>query len=340
MADTVETRGTAVGRVSGSGRLVVALLGGLFWLWLLARWAYHNTLLDWLFSTLGVPDLIQSELGIRGREPWIPAAPFQSVADSVGSAASSLGPARFALDWVAGFFELAAFATTTGPELAAGAFITVYMTILGMLFGLVIAVPLSVARVYGDRLARTVALAYTELIRGTPLLAQLFFWYFALPLAGYFNAIGFVGRDGIPRAAVMVAIVAFTINSSAYQGEYIRSALESVEEGQLTAARSIGLSKQQAIRHVVLPQGLRYAIPGWTNEFVYLVKYSSLAAFITVPELFRRARNIASDTFLYQDIYVVVGVFYILLVLTIALAMGQLEERVALPGVGKSADQE
>ena len=326
MANSVETRGTAVGQVSGLGRLGVALIGGLFWLWLLARWAYHNTLLDWLFSTLGFPDLIQSELGIRRREPWIPAEPFQSVADAIG------GP-------IGGAFELAAFATTTGPELAAGAFITVYMTILGMLFGLVIAVPVSVARVYGDRLASTASLVYTELIRGTPLLAQLFFWFFALPLAGYFEAIGFVGRDGIPRAAVIVAIVAFTINSSAYQAEYIRSALESVEEGQLTAARSVGLTERQAIRRVVLPQGLRYAIPGWTNEFVYLVKYSSLAAFITVPELFRRARNIASDTFLYEDIYIVVGVFYLLLVLTIALAMGVLEKRVAIPGVGKPADQ-
>ncbi|MFT4947360.1 MAG: polar amino acid transport system permease protein [Natronomonas sp.] len=326
MADTVETRGTAVGRIPGTGRLVVALIGGLFWLWLLARWAYHNTLLDRLFSALGFPDLIQSELGIRRREPWIPAEPFQSAADAIG------GP-------VGGGLELAAFATTAGPELAAGAFITVYMTIFGMLFGLVIAVPVSVARVYGDRLARTVSLVYTELIRGTPLLAQLFFWYFALPLAGYFDAIGFVGRDGIPRAAVMVAIVAFTVNSSAYQAEYIRSALESVDEEQLTAARSVGLTKRQGIRHVVLPQGLRYAIPGWTNEFVYLVKYSSLAAFITVPELFRRARNIASDTYLYEEIYVVVGVFYLLLVLTVALAMGALETRVSLPGVGEPVEE-
>jgi len=326
MASTVETRGTAVGGISGTGRIVVALIGGLFWLWLLARWAYHNTLLDWLFSTLGFPDLLRSEIGIRQREPWIPAEPFRSAADAVGSP-------------ISGVFDLAAFATTAGPELAAGAFITVYMTILGMLFGLVIAVPLSVARVYGNRLVRTISLVYTELIRGTPLLAQLFFWYFALPLAGYFEAIGFVGRDGIPRAAVMVAIVAFTINSSAYQAEYIRSALESVDEGQLTAARSIGLSQRESIRHVVLPQGLRYAIPGWTNEFVYLVKYSSLAYIVTVPELFLRARNIASDTFQYTDIYVIVAVFYLLLVLTIALAMGRVEEYVALPGVGQSADQ-
>jgi len=340
MADTIETRGTAVGRVPGSGRLVVGLIGGLFWLWLLARWAYHNTLLDWLCSGLGAPDLIRSERGIRRREPWLPAEPFQSAADGIGSVASSPGPSGFVLDWVAGVFELAAFATTTGPELAAGAFITVYVTVLGMLFGLVIAVPVAVARVYGNRIARAASLAYTELIRGTPLLAQLFFWFFALPLAGYFDTAGFVGRGGIPRAEVMVAIVAFTINSSAYQSEYIRTALESVDESQLTASRAVGLTKRQAIRRVVLPQGLRYAIPGWTNEFVYLVKYSSLAAFITVPELFRQGRNIASDTFRYEEIYIVVGVFYLLLVLTITLAMGRLEDRVALPGVGKPADQE
>ena len=85
---------------------------------------------------------------------------------------------------------------------------------------------------------------------------------------------------------------------------------------------------------------MRYAIPGWTNEFVYLVKYSSLAAFITVPDLFRRAQNIASDSFRFTDVYIIVAVFYLLLVLTIALAMGRLEAYVALPGIGKPADND
>ena len=144
----------------------------------------------------------------------------------------------------------------------------------------------------------------------------------------------------MPRAAAVVAIVAFTINSSAYQAEYIRAALQSVDAGQLTAARSVGLSRLQGIRHVVLPQGLRYAIPGWTNEFVYLLKYSSLAAFITVPELFRRARNIGSDTFQFTDIYLIVGLLYLALVITTAMLMNRLERRVTIPGVGMAVGRD
>ena len=185
-----------------------------------------------------------------------------------------------------------------------------------------------------------ISLVYTELIRGTPLLAQLFFLYFGLPLASFFNGFEFVGEGAIPRASILVAIIGFTINSSAYQSEYIRSALQSVDAGQLTAARAVGLSKFGGIRHVVLPQGLRFAIPGWTNEFVYLIKYSSLAAFITVPELFREAQTIASDTFQYTDTYVVVAVMYLALVLTTALAMERLEAFVSIPGIGRAGESE
>jgi polar amino acid transport system permease protein len=343
MSET-EVRGSTVGEIPGRKRLLVIAVGVVFWTWLLARWAYHNTLLDRLFTAVGFPDLIRSELGYRQQEPWIPAAPFETVAETILSVEGTVGPLGFLLEWAAWPFELAAFATTTGPALASGAFITAYLTILSMLFGLVIAVPLSVARVYGGPIVSGISLAYTELIRGTPLLAQLFFLYFGLPepisLTNFFNSFGFVGQGVVPRAAILVAIVGFTINSSAYQSEYIRSALQSVDAGQLTAARAVGLSKLDGIRHVVLPQGLRFAIPGWTNEFVYLIKYSSLAAFITVPELFRQARNIGSDTFAFTDIYLIVGLFYLALVLTTALAMSKLEDAVAIPGLGSSSGRE
>ncbi len=336
MVEAERTR-PVVGDLPGRKRTAVIVVGGLFWLWLFARWAYHNTLLDRLATAAGEPNLIRSDLGVRGREPWIPAGPFQAVADAIADVAVALGPLSFLLEWLVWLFELAAFATAAEPSLAAGAFITIYLTVLGMFFGLFLAVPLSVARVYGGPVLSSVSLAYTELIRGTPLLAQLFLLYFGLPLAGFFDGIGFVGRNGIPQAAAMVAIVGFTINSAAYQAEYIRAALQSIDPGQMTAARAIGLSKFQAIRHIVLPQGLRLAIPGWTNEFVYLIKYSSLAAFITVPELFRRARNIGSDTFQFTDIYVIVALVYLALVLTTAIAMGKLERTVAIPGLGTAS---
>ncbi|ACV47803.1 MULTISPECIES: amino acid ABC transporter permease [Halomicrobium] len=336
---TDQTQPAAVGDLPGRRRVAVVTVGVVFWTWLSLRWAYHNTVLDAVATALGVPDLIRSETAVLAREPWLPTAPFANAAETLTAVGADLGPLGLLAEWLAWPFELTAFAIEGGPAMAAGAFITVYLTLASMVLGLAIAVPLSVARVYGGRIVGTVSLAYTELVRGTPLLAQLFLLYYGLPLAEEIEGLGLVGEGAVPRAAVFVAIVGFTINSSAYQAEYIRGALQSVDSGQLVAARSIGLSKAAGIRHVVLPQGLRYAIPGWTNEFVYLIKYSSLAAFITVPELFRQARIIASDSFRVTDTYVVVAVLYLALVLTTALAMDRLEAAVAVPGLGPADER-
>lgn len=338
MSETAIGRDGAVGSIRGRKRLVVGVVGGVFWLWLVGRWIYHNSLLDSLFTAVGLPDLLQSDQGVRQREPWVPVEPFAAAAESLQTAAS--GPGGVIFEWLAWPFELIALAAEAEPALASGAFLTVYLTVISMFLGLFIAVPAAITRIYGGPISSRVSLAYTELIRGTPLLAQLFFFYFGLPLAGFIDSFSVMESTGAPRAAAIVAIVAFTINSSAYQAEYIRSALQSVEAGQLTAARAVGLSKSEAIRHVVLPQGLRYAIPGWTNEFIYLLKYSSLAAFITVPELFRRARDIGSDTFQYTDIYLIVALFYLGLVLTTALLMNKLEVRLSIPGIGQSSTRD
>ena len=339
MSETTEGR-SAVGRIRGRKRGLAIAVGGTFWVWLLARWASHNTLLDWLLTTLGLPNLVRSERGVSQRDPWLPVEWLRGVADDITASAAGGGLDGALAEQLVWPVELVILAGESEPALAAGAFVTVYLTVASMFFGLFIAVPTAVTRVYGGSISSRLSLAYTELIRGTPLLAQLFFFYFGLPLAGLISDVPFMELDGMPRSAAIVAIVAFTINSGAYQAEYIRSALQSVDPGQLTAARAIGLSRIEGIRHVVLPQGLRYAIPGWTNEFVYLLKYSSLAAFITVPELFRRARNIGSDTFQFTDIYLIVGLLYLALVITTALLMSRLETRVTIPGVGQSAGRE
>lgn len=334
-----ERRGVGVGGLSNRRRLVFLMLGALIWLWLVARWTYHNTWFDRLLTRLGSPDVIQSDRGVRSREPWFPAEPFESIAGEIARITPEVPVISTILGWAVWVFELAAFATTAEPALAAGAFLTIQMTVLGMFFGLFIAVPASLARVYGGPVLSRVSLVYTELIRGTPLLAQLFFLYFGLPLARYLSSFEIVGTTDTVSAAVIVAVIGFTINSSAYQAEYIRSALQSVDSSQVTAARSVGMNKPQAIRWVVIPQALRYAVPGWTNEFIYLLKYSSLAAFITVPELFRRGRNIGSDTFRFVDIYILVGLLYLVMVITVALAMQQFEKRISIPGVGTTASQ-
>ena len=233
----------------------------------------------------------------------------------------------------AGLPESVALVVEFLPQMAGGVYLTVVLTVVSIVLGFFIAVPLSVARVYG-RASAYASLAFTELIRGTPLLVQLFVLYYGVGLTGFIGDLSGVGEGIVPPAAVWVAIVGFTINSAAYQAEYIRSALISVDERQLTAARAVGMSKIGGIRHVVLPQGLRYAIPGWTNELVYLIKYSSLAAFITVPELFNEAQEIASNNFKYTAVFTLAGLLYLALVVSAAKVMETVERRVSIPGVG------
>ena len=326
----------AVGEAVG-GRRVLTVLGTAFWAWLSVHWVYRNGLLDAVLTSVGLGGVLRSGVNVRDREPFVPGTLLERVADALSEVAAGLGVVGTPVGWLAWLVDAAALGVDSMPALAAGAWLTVLLTVASILLGLCIAVPLAVARVYGGPVLGAVALVYTELIRGTPLLAQLFVLFFGLQLQGFFDGLPGVGGTVVPSTPVLVAIVGFTINSSAYQAEYIRSALTSVDAGQLTAARAVGLSKLEGIRHVVLPQGLRYAIPGWTNEFVYLVKYSSLAAFISVPELFNQARDVGNDLARTTEMYVVAAVFYLMLVLTAAALMSRFEARVAIPGVG-SAD--
>jgi polar amino acid transport system permease protein len=295
MSETATRSGTAFVRSLSPGQVVTAAAGLLFWGWLAVRLLNDWGIVD-VGATPGEPFLVPGVL-----PGWLP-------------------------EWVI-------FAVEFLPQMASGVYLTIVLTVAGIAFGFVIAVPLSVARVYGN-VSASVSLAFTELIRGTPLLVQLFVLYYGIGLTSFLGGLPGVGQGWIPDDAVWVAIVGFTINSAAYQAEYIRSALISVDESQLTAARAIGLSKLDGIRYVVLPQGLRYAIPGWTNELVYLIKYSSLAAFITVPELFHQAQEISSSNFRYTAVFTLAGALYLALVISAAKLMEAVERRTAIPGVG------
>ncbi len=303
-------------------RLLVGAGLVLFWGWILARW--FN---DWLLAPLGV--------GPGAGEHVVAPATVDALGSTLATAA---GPWGVLLNPIGGLLTGVATVLGATPSIATAVAFTIALTVAGMLFGLVLAVPLAVLRVYGGPF-RWVALGYTELIRGTPLLAQLFVLYYGLPLAVWLQGLGPVG-GALPEQAFWIAILGFTINSGAYQAEYIRGALESVDTGQLTAARAIGLSKLEGIRHVVLPQTLRYAVPAWTNEFVYLAKYSSLAAFLNVPEVYYQAEQIASQTFAYTPIFGFVGLVYLGLVLSITDGMRRIERAIAIPGLGSLEGRE
>jgi polar amino acid transport system permease protein len=304
----------------GVGRIGLAAYV-LFWGWLVARWTN-----DWI---------LPEGVGPGRGEPFVSPSLVERLGESVVEVAVML-PLSLGAPVVV-FLDSAVLAVSYLPALAAGVYVTLLLTVAGIAFGFVIAVPLSVSRVYGGPL-KYPALAYTELIRGTPLLAQLFVLYYGTNLTVVIRELPGVGVGPIPAQAFWVAIIGFTINSSAYQSEYIRSALQSVDEGQLTAARAVGLSKIEGIRYVVLPQGLRLAIPGWSNELVYLIKYSSLASFITVRELFKAGQSIASQNFRFLLVFTLVALMYLAVVITVSKLTTEVERRTAIPGLGSGDD--
>jgi polar amino acid transport system permease protein len=130
----------------------------------------------------------------------------------------------------------------------------------------------------------------------------------------------------------MAAIIGLGLNSGAYSAEYFRGAIQSINEGQMTAARSMGLTKTQSVVHIILPQALRLVIPSWSNELIYLLKYTSLAYIINAPELMGQAKIIGAETFRYFEVFSVVALIYLVIVLILTRILDYVEGALKIPG--------
>jgi len=211
------------------------------------------------------------------------------------------------------------------PRLLNGLGTTLLLTFVAIAAGFLLGISLALGRVYGGKIVNAVCVGYIEVIRGTPLLVQLFIIYFGLPMIG------------ILFSPLQAALLGLSINSAAYQAEYLRGSIQAVEGGQMVAARSLGMSKLQAIRNVVLPQALRIAIPAWSNEFIYLLQYSSIAYFIQVSELTYEGKFIAAHTFRYLEVFAVIAIIYIVLTIISSEIFDRIERRVSIPGIGAAS---
>jgi len=214
----------------------------------------------------------------------------------------------FKWEWVAG--------------LAKGLPLTLEITFTCIAIGIVLGVLLALARVYGNRLLRLLTGGYIQFFRGTPLLVQLFIVYFGLP------------NWGIKLSAFVSGIVALGLNTAAYQAEYFRGAIQSVRGGQMLAARSLGMSLPQAIRHVILPQAFRLVLPSWSNEFILMLKYSSIVFTVTLLDLMGQGKRLASRNFRFFEVFIVVALFYLALVFVVSQVLRLIERRVRIPGLG------
>ncbi|MCF8104683.1 MAG: amino acid ABC transporter permease [Desulfohalobiaceae bacterium] len=209
------------------------------------------------------------------------------------------------------------------PELMQGLWISIQLIIPSVLVGIFMGVLSSTMAVFGHPLLKLLARSYVLLFRGFPLLIQLYIWYFGMP------------RLGIYLSPMTAAILGFSLCSGAYQSEYIRGALLSIKSGQLLAAYSLGLSRFKTIFWIILPQALRRALPGCSNEIIYLIKYSSLAYMVTCIELTGKGKILASASFKYTEVFLIVGVIYLIIVYFVSSLLSFLENRLAVPGFEK-----
>ncbi len=198
---------------------------------------------------------------------------------------------------------------------------TLGLTAFGILFGTILGICLAIGRSYGKRPLPYFFIIYEKVLRGIPLLVLLFLLYFGLP------------QIGIHLDPFSAAVLGLGLRSAAYQAQIYRGSINSIPEGQITAAYSLGMSRLKAIRHVILPQILRLSIPGWSNEFTILLKDTSLAFSIGVIELMRQGRYIqvlAPDLILV--VFLLIALIYFILVFSINKIMRFVEKKYQMAG--------
>lgn len=201
------------------------------------------------------------------------------------------------------------------PLLKAGVMFTVPLTIISFFLGMIVAFAVAIIRVLNIRVLDEIVKFYVWIIRGTPLLVQLFIIFYGLP------------SIGITLNALVTAIIGFTLSVGAYGSETIRAAILSVPKGQWEAAHALGLSKLQILLYVILPQAIKVAIPPMANAFISLVKDTSLAAAVTFTELFQVAQQITARTYEPLWLYMEAALIYLMFCSVLTVLQSRLEIR-------------
>ena len=202
-----------------------------------------------------------------------------------------------------------------------GAGVTLELTAVGLLIGFVLGLALALAKTFGAPGVSKFATGYIELFRGTPLLVQLFLIYYGLPSLG------------LTLSQTLSAYLALGLNSAAYQAEYLRGAIQAIGDAQMMAGRSIGLSRWQTIRLVILPQALRLALPAWSNEPISLLKTTAVVFLIAVQDLMAKAKRAATTTYNPIGSYIAVAVIYLVMVFILDALLKWLERKTKIPGL-------
>ncbi|GFM33452.1 amino acid ABC transporter permease [Desulfovibrio subterraneus] len=220
--------------------------------------------------------------------------------------------------------SIASYHQSKPGVLLEGLWITLKVSFIAIIFGIVLGVLTGLCRISANPALRWSAITYIELIRGSPLLVQIFLWYFVAGtlINGVLQSIGL----GV-MPPLWYGVLALAIFTGAYVAEIVRAGIQSVHRGQMEAARSLGLNYSQAMRRIILPQAFRRILPPLAGQFISLVKDSSLLGVIAVRELTKATREVVSSSLQPFELWILCAVLYLVLTFTLSLLIQQLERR-------------
>ena len=206
------------------------------------------------------------------------------------------------------------------PSILGGGLVTIGNVTISLAMGLVLGVPLAVAQVYGGPWLRRMVALYVWFFRGVPILVLLFLCY------GFFISLG------LPADPFLICCLVLGCTSTAYQSQIFRGAIESLPQGQLNAARALGMGEGTGICSIILPQAMRLSIPGWANEFSILLKDSALVSVLGTMELMSRTKAIATSTAEYSAFYLTAALLYFLITILGVRSLRWAEKSLRIPG--------
>jgi len=196
------------------------------------------------------------------------------------------------------------------PSFLEGAWLTLQLVGISVIAGLIFALPLGIARASRHFPVRALPYAYIFFFRGTPLLVQLFLVYYGM---AQFDAVRQSALWPYLRDPYWCAIITMTMHTAAYIAEIIRGAIQNVPHGEIEAARALGMSRSQALLHIILPRATRIGLPAYSNEGILMLKASALASTITLLELTGMARKIAARTYMHEEMFLTAGLIYLVI---------------------------
>lgn len=216
------------------------------------------------------------------------------------------------------------------PTFIDGTIVTVVLSLTTVFLGSIIGLFATLLQQSPKKFLRGLANIYTQVIRGTPLLVQLYIWLYGFPLIGLsLPAIPFLGETFGSRD-FLTAVVALSINSGAYICELLRGGLESIDKGQMEAGRSLGLSRRQTMRAVIIPQAVRVILPGLGNEFIAMIKESSIVSVVGIFDVMYTSNIIKASTYSVFEPLIVVAVIYFVLTFILTALMKRVEKRLSV----------